>query len=130
MRSFKLPFSYTVNGEIEIQASSLELAIERFNEMKKFQNPVGHFPILDKATKLEPDAETLEVDEIKAEKINPLTRFKVEVTRTQTAHVWVEAFSQEDAEEQAQDKIENGDFEEDIFQDEDIEITEVEEIED
>lgn len=129
MRKFKLPFTYTVNGEIEIEATSLERAISKFNEMSQFQNPVGHFPILDKATKLVPDINTLEVDEDEAEDINPPIKYKVTITRTQTVEVEVEAHNEEQAEELASEKVHDGECE-DYFMDENIEVSEVEELED
>lgn len=128
MRKFTLPFTYTVNGEIEIEASNLSTAIFKFNQMAEYQNPNGHFPILDKATKLVPDANTLEVDEDEAEDINTPIKWNVQITRTQTVTVEVEAHSEEEAEDLAREKVNDGDME-DYFSDEGIEIDEVEEAE-
>jgi hypothetical protein len=128
MRTFKLPFSYTVNGEIEIEASSLGSAISKFNVLAQQSSPTGHFPVLDRATKLVPDAETLEVDEDEAEDINPPIKYKVTITRTQTVEVEVEAHNEDEAEELASQKVNEGDCEDDFF-DEDIQIDEVEEVE-
>lgn len=128
MRKFTLPFTYTVNGEIEIEASNLANAIYKFNQMAEYQNPAGHFPILDKATKLVPDANTLEVDEDEAEDINTPIKWNVQITRTQTVTVEVEAHSEEEAEDLAREKVNDGDME-DYFSDEGIEIDEVEEAE-
>jgi len=126
MRKFTLPFSYTVNGEIEIEASNLSTAIYKFNQMALHQNPSGDFPILDKATKLDPDADTMEVDEDEAEDINTPIKWNVQITRTQTVTVEVEAHSEDEAEELAKHKVHDGDME-DYFSDEGIEVGEVEE---
>ena len=96
--------------------------------MAEYQNPAGHFPILDKATKLVPDANTLEVDEDEAEDINTPIKWNVQITRTQTVTVEVEAHSEEEAEDLAREKVNDGDME-DYFSDEGIEIDEVEEAE-
>ena len=128
MRKFKLPFSYTVNGEIEIEANNLESAIYKFGEMSQFQNPVGHYPILDKATKLIPDMNSLEVDEDDAQDINPPIKWNVQITRTQTVTVEVEAHSEDEAEDLAREKVQEGDME-DYFSDEGIEVDEIEEAE-
>jgi hypothetical protein len=129
MRTFKLPFSYTVNGEIEIEASSLASAITKFNALAQQSNPSGHIPVLDRAIKLVPDTQTLEVDEDEAQDINPPIKYKVTITRTQTVEVEVEAHNEDEAEELASQKVNEGDCENDFF-DEDIQIDEVEEIED
>ena len=126
MRKFKLPFSYTVNGEIEIEASNLQNAIYKFNQLAVYNDPSGHFPILDKAIKLVPDANTLEVDEDEAEDMNPPIRWNVQITRTQTVTVEVEAHNEDEAEDLARQKVIDGDME-DYFSDEGIEIDEVEE---
>lgn len=128
MRTFKLPFSYTVNGEIEIEATSLSNAIAKFDSMTDHKSPTGHIPILDKATKLEPDLDTLEVDEDEAADINPPIKYKVHITRTQTVEVEVEAHDEDEAEELANQKVYQGDAEDD-FEEESIEVTEVEEVE-
>lgn len=127
MRTFKIPFSYTINGEIEIEANNLGSAISKFNVLaQQAVNPTGHNPILDKATKLVPDIETFEVDEDEAEDINPPIKWNVHVTRTQTAVIEVEAHDADEAEELANQQIYQGE-EEDNFEDESIEVTDVEE---
>lgn len=129
MRKFKLPFTYMVNGEIEIEANSIESAINKFHALSLQATPTGHIPILDKATKLVPDLGTVEVDEDEARDINPAIKYKVHITRTQTVEVEVEAHDENEAEELATQKVNEGDCE-DYFMDENIEVSEVEELED
>jgi hypothetical protein len=128
MRKFILPFSYTVNGEIEIEAVSLQRAINEFNKLAEYHSTTGHFPILDRATKLVPNAETLEVDEDVAADINPPTKYTVHIVRTQTVDVQVEAHDENEAEEIASRMVHVGEME-DYFRDETIEVEEVEETE-
>ena len=128
MRTFKLPFTYTVNGEIEIEANSLASAISKFNVLSLQSSPTGHIPVLDRATKLVPDFETLEVDEEEAADINPPTKYKVTITRTQTVEVEVESHDENEAEELAIQKVNEGDCENDFVED-DLQVDEVEEIE-
>jgi hypothetical protein len=129
MRTFKLPFTYTVNGEIEIEANSLGSAISKFTVLAEQSSPTGHFPVLDRATKLVPDTETLEVDEDEAENINPPTKYKVVLSRTQSLEVEVEAHDENEAEENAFQKVNDGDYCEGAFYDDEWQLDEVEEIE-
>jgi hypothetical protein len=117
-----------VDGEIEIEASSLEKAIVKFNQMAEHKSPTGHVPILDKATKLEPELETLEVNKDEAADINPPVKYKVYITRTETLEVEVEAGDENEAQDIASSMVSSGECEHD-FEFEDIEITDVEEIE-
>lgn len=129
MRTFKIPFSYTINGEIEIEANNLGSAISKFNVLaQQSVSPTGHVPVLDKATKLVPDLETIEVDEDTAEDMNPPIKWNVHITRTQTVVVEVEAHDADEAEELANQQVYQGD-EEDNFEEESIEVTDVEEAE-
>lgn len=129
MRSFKLPFTYTVNGEIEIQANCIESAINKFHALSLQASPTGHIPVLDKASKLVADLETFKVDEDEARDINPPIKYKVHITRTQTVEVEVEAHDEDEAEELATQKVHDGEVEE-YFMDENLEVSEVEELED
>jgi hypothetical protein len=130
MRTFKIPFSYTVNGEIEIEGVNLGNAINRFNRMANTNSNTGdHVPVLDKATKLTPDLETIEVDEELAAEINPAIKWIVSVTRTQTVDVEVEAHDEDEAERLAHEKVDEGDFNE-HFMDEDVEITNIKSVDD
>jgi hypothetical protein len=128
MRKFKLPFTYTVNGEIEIEANNLASAISKFNVLAEQSSPTGHFPVLDRATKLVPDTETLEVDEDEAQDINPPIKYKVVLTRTQSLEVEVEAHDEYEAEENAFQKVNEGDYCESSFFDDEWQLDEIEEI--
>jgi hypothetical protein len=125
MRKFTIPFSYTVNGEIEIEGNSLSNAISNFNRLAEATANVGyHAPILDNATTLTPLLKTIEVDEDKAEEINPPIKWLVHITRTQTVVVEVEAHDDGEAEELATRRVDQGD-EEDNFEEGEVEVTEV-----
>jgi hypothetical protein len=127
MRTFKLPFTYTVNGEIEIEASNLDNAIAKFYVLATHTSTSGTYPVLDRATKLVPDSNSIEVDEDEARDINPPIKYRVTITRTQSVDVEVEAHDEDDAEELAREKVHDGDME-DYFQDEVIEVENVDEI--
>lgn len=128
MRTFKIPFSYMVYGEIEIDGANLTHAINRFNDMAQNKSvTTGHIPVLDKATKLNPDLATLEVNEEEAADINPATRYVVNVTRTEVATVEVEAHSDADAERLALSMVESGQCENE-FEEETVEVSDIEEL--
>jgi hypothetical protein len=126
MRTFKIPFSYMVYGEVEIEATNLDSAIQMFETMALNKTVTGHVPVLDKATKLTPDLDTLEVNKDEAADINPPTKYRVYITRTQTVEVEVEAGDEDEAEEIATQMVSEGEVEDD-FQEGDIEVTDVEE---
>lgn len=126
MRTFKIPFSYMVYGEIEIDGANLTHAINRFKDMTQNKSVTGHIPVLDKATKLNPDLDTLEVIEEEAADLNPATRYFVHVTRTEVATVEVEAHSDSDAERLALSMVESGECENE-FEEETVEVTDIEE---
>ena len=125
MRTFKIPFSYMVNGEIEIDALNLTHAINKVKDMAQNKSVTGHIPVLDKATKLVPDLDTLEVNEDEAADNNPATRYFVTVTRTEVATVEVEAHSDADAERLALSMVESGECQE--FEEDAVEVTDIEE---
>jgi hypothetical protein len=125
MRTFKIPFSYMVNGEIEIDALNLTHAISKVKDMAQNKSVTGHIPVLDKATKLVPDLDTLEVNEDEAADNNPATRYFVTVTRTEVATVEVEAHSDADAERLALAMVESGECQE--FEEDAVEVTDIEE---
>lgn len=126
MRTFKIPFSYMVYGEVEIEATNLDSAIKMFETMALNKTVTGHVPVLDKATKLSPDLDTLEVNKDEAADINPPTKYRVYITRTQTVEVEVEAGDEYEAEEIATQMVSEGEVEDD-FQEGDVEVTDVEE---
>ena len=125
MRTFKIPFSYMVNGEIEIDALNLTHAINKVKDMAQNKSVTGHIPVLDKATNLVPDLDTLEVNEDEAADNNPATRYFVTVTRTEVATVEVEAHSDADAERLALSMVESGECQE--FEEDAVEVTDIEE---
>lgn len=125
MRTFKIPFSYMVYGEVEIEATNLDSAIQMFETMALERLSRGKF-LTDKATKLTPDLDTLEVNKDEAADINPPTKYRVYITRTQTVEVEVEAGDEDEAEEIATQMVSEGEVEDD-FQEGDIEVTDVEE---
>ena len=126
MRTFKIPFSYMVYGEIEVDANNLTHAINKLTLLAQNKGDSGHVPVLDKATKLTPDLDTFEINEDEAADLNPATRYFVHVTRTEVALVEVEARGEADAERLALEKVESGDCERD-FEEESLEVTDIEE---
>ena len=126
MRTFKIPFSYMVNGEIEIDALNLTHAINKVKDMAQNKSVTGHIPVLDKATNLVPDLDTLEVNEDEAADNNPATLYFVTVTRTEVATVEVEAHSDADAERLALSMVESGECENE-FEEETVEVADIEE---
>lgn len=131
--TYKIPFSYTVNCTIPIEASDLASAIDKVEHLAGVEEDGscrlihGFSPI----TKSTIDFGSIEVHKEWAEELNPKKSYTVKLVRTQTVEVEVEAHSAEEAEQVAIDGAENGEL--DDFSDcidEEIVAEEVEEIED
>lgn len=134
---YTIPFSYTVNCEIKIEASSLDSALSKVyglcvttpdGSCKLLKSPleggVSHL-----INKIEVDANSIKIDREEAEELNPKKSYTVKLVRTQTVEVEVEAHSADEAERVAIDGAEDGsldDFSNCI--DEEIVAEEVEEI--
>lgn len=111
---YTIPFSYTVNANIEIEARSLESAIDQVQQLSYIREDGscrlihGFSPVI----KSEIDCKSIEIDEEAAEDMNPKNTYSVKLIRTQTVEVEVEAYSESEAEELAISNAEMGGFEE------------------
>lgn len=128
---YKIPFSYTVNATIEVEASDLASAIDKVEHLAGVE-PDGSCRLIngfDLITKFTIDFGSIQVDKEYAEDLNPKKSYTVKLVRTQTVEVEVEAHSAEEAEQVAIEGAEDGsldDFSNCI--DEEIVAEEVEEI--
>jgi hypothetical protein len=139
MKSYTIPFSYTVNGTIKIDANSLDSALSKAyglcapsldGSCKLLKSPMegGVSHLVDN---IKVDADSIKIDHEEAEELNPKKSYTVKLVRTQTVEVEVEAHSAEEAERTAIEGAEDGsldDFSNCI--DEEIVAEEIEEIED
>jgi len=107
---YKIPFSYTVNATIEVEASDLASAIDKIEHLAGVEKDGscrlihGFSPI----TKSVIDFGSIEVDKEYAEDLNPKKSYTVKLVRTQTVEVEVEAHSEEEAEQVAIEGAEDG----------------------
>ena len=126
---YTIPFSYTTNCTIEVDASSLDEAISKVSLLSQVDAD-GYSKLLhvmpysvNSTTKI--DADSVEIDEEKAEELNPKQTYAVRLKRVQEVTVYVEAHSEDDAESEAIDKYESDDIE-DEFEDCEVEAVEIE----
>lgn len=128
---YKIPYSYTVNATIEVEASDLVSAIDKIEHLSGVEKD-GSCRLIhgfDLITKSVIDFGSIQVDKEYAEDLNPKKSYTVKLVRTQTVEVEVEAHSAEEAEQVAIEGAEDGsldDFSNCI--DEEIVAEEVEEI--
>lgn len=113
MKTYTIPFSYTVNATIEIQASGLDHAINKFMTYAEVQEDgscrlIHNFGAITASTV---DCKSIEVDQEKAEELNPKKTYTVTLVRTQTVEVEVEAYTAEEAEMAAIEGAEDGSLE-------------------
>lgn len=102
---YQIPFSYTVNSTIYIEASDLASAIDKAEYLAKEQD--GTCKILAYNTSTV-DFSSIKIDTDLAEDLNPKKTYTVKLVRTQTVEVEVEAHSAEEAEQVAIDGAEDG----------------------
>ena len=110
---YQIPFNYTVNASIYIEAESLTDALYKVQSLAQTNNGTcplihGYSPV----TKAEPDCASIKIDEELAEDLNPKRSYTVKLIRTQTVEIEVEAHSEQQAESLAITEAENGGFEE------------------
>lgn len=107
---YKIPFSYTVNATVTINASNLESAISKIEHLAGVEKDGtcrlihGFSPI----TRSVIDFGSIEIDKELAEEMNPKKSYTVKLVRTQTVEVEVEAHSSEEAERVAIEGAEDG----------------------
>ena len=122
---YTIPFTYTVNCTIEVDASDLDAAIGKVSLMSQVDDKGyskllhGMSPILNS----KPDLHSVEIDEDEAEELNPKRTYEVTLRRTQTMTVYVEAHSEDEACDAANGQYDDGDFDDSGFEDEDMEAT-------
>ena len=121
MKTYTIPFSYTINSSIKVHATSLDDAISQVSLASQVKDGYcklihGMSPI----TANEVDLESIEIDEEKAVDINPKQTYTVTITRTQTQQVEVEAHSEDEAEDAAIDLYDNGEVCSDSWSDEEV----------
>ena len=107
---YKIPFSYTVNATIEVDASDLASAIDKIEHLAGVE-PDGSCRLIhgfSPITKSVIDFGSIEVDKEYAEDLNPKKSYTVKLVRTQTVEVEVEAHSEEEAEQVAIEGAEDG----------------------
>jgi hypothetical protein len=110
---YKIPFSYTVNATIEVDASDLASAIDKIEHLAGVE-PDGSCRLIHgfaPITKSVIDFGSIEVNKEYAEDLNPKKTYSVKLVRTQTVDVEVEAHSQEEAEQVAIEGAEDGSLE-------------------
>lgn len=107
---YKIPFSYTVNATIEVEASDLASAIDKVEHLAGVEKDGscrlihGFAPIIKSVI----DFGSIQVDKEYAEDLNPKKTYTVKLVRTQTVEVEVEAHSAEEAEQVAIEGAEDG----------------------
>ena len=133
MKTYTIPFSYTVNATIEVQASGLDHAINKVMTLAEVQEDGscrlihGFSPVI----KSDIDVKSIEIDQEKAEELNPKKTYTVRLVRTQTVEVEVEAHTEEEAERVAIEGAEDGSLEDFSYpDDEEIVAENVEMLED
>jgi hypothetical protein len=109
---YEIPFTYTVNASVFIEASSLESAIDKATHLAEIESDGtcrlihGFSPVV----KTETDLGSIRIDKEEAEERNPKKRYTVKLVRTQTVEIEVEAHSLVEAEETALEEAENNEF--------------------
>ena len=120
---YTIPFSYTVNCTIEVNASDLDDAIGKVNLMSQV-NAEGYSKLLHGMAPIicnKPDLNSVKIDDDEAEELNPKRTYEVTLKRTQTMTVCVEAHSEDEACDAANGQYDDGEFDESGFDDEDVE---------
>lgn len=123
MKNYTIPFSYTVNCTINVEAADLDSAIERVADLSRIKEDGscslihGYSPI----TKSEIDLKSIEIDEDQAEELNPKIRYEVTVRRVQTATFTVEAHCEDDACDIANAMYDDEEYDPADFSDEEVE---------
>lgn len=110
MKLYEIPFTYTVNASIKIEASDLCSAITKALNLAEVNDDGscrlihGYSPII----KSEIEVGSIRIDRDEAEERNPKKSYTVKLIRTQTVEVEVEAHSEEEAEQVAIEGAEDG----------------------
>jgi hypothetical protein len=120
---YTLPVSFQVNLEVEVEGKSINDAFANFQRDAMLQREEARRVIFDAIIQKDGTlldlmknlmknipADTIELDEEAAAELNPKNVYSVEVTRTISISVEVEAHSVEEAEDIASESLDNGDY--------------------
>lgn len=132
---YTLPVSFQVNLEVEVEGKSITDAFANFQRDLIRQNEEARRAVFDAIVQKDGTlldlmknlvknipADTIELDEEAAAELNPKNVYSVEVTRTISVTVEVEAFDEAEAEEIVSENLDNGDYQEE-FDDEMCRVT-------
>jgi len=133
--NYTLPVSFQVNLEVEFGGKSISDAFANFQRDLIRQNEEARRAIFDAIVQKDGTlldlmrnlvknipADTIELDEEAAAELNPKNVYSVEVTRTISVTVEVEAHDESEAEDLVSEGLDNGDFQEE-FEDEMCRVT-------
>ena len=133
--NYTLPVSFQVNLEVEFSGKSISDAFANFQRDLIRQNEEARRAIFDAIVQKDGTlldlmrnlvknipADTIELDEEAAAELNPKNVYSVEVTRTISVTVEVEAHDESEAEDLVSEGLDNGDFQEE-FEDEMCRVT-------
>lgn len=133
--NYTLPVSFQVNLEVEFSGKSISDAFANFQRDLIRQNEEARRAIFDAIIQKDGTlldlmrnlvknipADTIELDEEAAAELNPKNVYSVEVTRTISVTVEVEAHDESEAEDLVSEGLDNGDFQEE-FDDEMCRVT-------
>lgn len=121
MKTYTIPFSYSINANIKVQADSLEDAISQVSLVSQVKDGYcklihGMSPVIEGLV----DLDSIEIDEEKALDMNPKNTYVVTITRTQTQQVEVEAHSADEAEDAAIDLYDEGEVCDTSWEDQEV----------
>jgi len=124
---YTLPVSFQVNLEVEVEGKSINDAFANFQRDVIRQTEEARRVIFDAIIQKDGTlldlmrnlmknipADTIELDKEAAAELNPKNVYSVEVTRTISISVEVEAHSEEEAEDLASERLDNMEYEEDF----------------
>jgi hypothetical protein len=124
---YTLPVSFTVDLEVEVEGKSINDAFANFQRDTIRQTESARRTIFDAIVQKDGTlldmmrnlmknipADSIELDEEAAAELNPKNVYSVEVTRTISISVEVEAHSEEEAEDIASENLDNGDYSQDF----------------
>jgi hypothetical protein len=124
---YTLPISFQVNLEVEFSGKSINDAFANFQRDALHQREEARRAIFDAIVQKDGTlldlmknlmknipADTIELDEEAAAELNPKNVYTVEITRTISVSVEVVAFSEDEAERLADERLNDGDYEDEF----------------
>jgi hypothetical protein len=120
---YTLPVSFQVNLEVEVEGKSISDAFANFQRDALLQREEARRAIFDAIVQKDGTlldlmknlmknipADTIDLDEEAAAELNPKNVYSVEVTRTISVTVEVEAHDEDEAEDLVSEGLDNGDY--------------------